>query len=396
MSRNIISNMKVTQILAENIRKFDAYPKTLEDFRVKTFTGAAVTVISGIIMFALFISELNYYLTPEVTEELFVDVSRGEKLRINIDVTFPKISCSFISIDAMDVSGEQQLNVEHNIYKRQLDIDGKPLDKPRKEEVGGSSKEPPGTVPPTLDPNRCESCYGAEIPPRNCCNTCEEVRDAYRVRGWAFPDAEDIEQCKREGWNEKIHSVDKQGCQIFGYLEVNRVAGNFHIAPGKTYTQQHVHIHDLQPFSSSQFNLTHRIRHLSFGRTIPGKTNPLDGTEQVAVKGGMMFQYYVKVVPTMYARADGHTLHTNQFAVTRHQKQVSVAFGEQGLPGLFVIYEIAPLMVKYGEKQKSFFHFLTSVCAIVGGVFTVAGMIDAAIYHSSRVIQKKIELGKVS
>lgn len=52
-----------------------------------------VTLVSAVIITLLFISELNYYLTPEVTEELFVDVSRSEKLRINIDVTFPKISC---------------------------------------------------------------------------------------------------------------------------------------------------------------------------------------------------------------------------------------------------------------------------------------------------------------
>ncbi|GFY73222.1 endoplasmic reticulum-Golgi intermediate compartment protein 3 [Trichonephila inaurata madagascariensis] len=341
--------------LSEHIRKFDAYPKTLEDFRVKTFAGAAVTIVSAVIITLLFISELNYYLTSEVTEELFVDVSRSEKLRINIDVTFPNVMC--------DVGSSEVMNV---------------------------------TIPPTLDPNRCESCYGAEIPPRNCCNTCEEVQDAYRMKGWAVPDVNTFEQCKREGWIKKIESVDKEGCQIFGYLDVNRVAGNFHIAPGKTFTQHHVHvIKSGVSLYASDFNLTHIIRHLSFGRSIPGKTNPLDGTMQVAQVGAMMFQYYVKIVPSMYARADGQTLHTNQFAVTRHQKQVSTLFGDQGLPGLFVIYELAPLMIKYGEKEKSFFHFLTSVCAIVGGVFTVAGMIDSAIYHSSKVIQK-IELGKVS
>jgi hypothetical protein len=34
-----------------------------------------------------------------------------------------------------------------------------------------------------------------------------------------------------------------------------------------------------------QFNLTHRIRHLSFGRNIPGKSNPLDGSAQIAEEG---------------------------------------------------------------------------------------------------------------
>ena len=44
-------------------------------------------------MFVLFVSEFNYYLTKEVTPELFVDTTRGQKLRINIDVTFPRMAC---------------------------------------------------------------------------------------------------------------------------------------------------------------------------------------------------------------------------------------------------------------------------------------------------------------
>jgi hypothetical protein len=41
-------------------------------------------------------------------------------------------------------------------------------------------------------------------------------------------------------------------------------------------------------------------------------------------------------------------------------------------------------------------HFLTGVCAIIGGVFTVAGLIDSLIYHSAKAIQKKMELGKLT
>ena len=30
------------------------------------------------------------------------------------------------------------------------------------------------------------SCYGAENDEQKCCNTCEEVREAYRKKGWAI------------------------------------------------------------------------------------------------------------------------------------------------------------------------------------------------------------------
>lgn len=109
-----------------------------------------------------------------------------------------------------------------------------------------------------------------------------------------------------------------------------------------------------------------------------------------------MFHHYIKIVPTTYVRADGWQWHTNQFSVTRHSRKVSVLTGESGVPGVFFSYELSPLMVKYTEKTKSFGHFATNVCAIIGGVFTVAGIIDAILYHSVRVIQKKHELGKFS
>ena len=43
------------------------------------------------------------------------------------------------------------------------------------------------------------------------------------------------------------------------------------------------------------------------------------------------------------------------------------------------------MQVQYREEYKSFTHFLTSVCAIVGGVFTVSGLIDSFIYHGQKV-----------
>lgn len=45
------------------------------------------------------------------------------------------------------------------------------------------------------------------------------------------------------------------------------------------------------------------------------------------------------------------------------------------------------------EQPKPWYKFLTTTCAVVGGVFTVAGMVDSALYAGIH-LRKKIELGK--
>lgn len=65
-----------------------------------------------------------------------------------------------------------------------------------------------------------------------------------------------------------------------------------------------------------------------------------------------MFQYYIKIVPTVYAKLDETTTFTNQFSVTRYQKGVSLINGEIRMPGVFFSYELSPLMVKYTEKER--------------------------------------------
>jgi len=299
-------------------------------------------------------------------------------------------------VDAMDISGEHQLDVSHNIYKKRLSPLGDPIvEAPPIKDTGINPKALKTTDGTDKDAPYCGSCFGAEKEPGDCCNTCEDVRDAYLKKGWGF-NAQGVEQCEREGFTKNLMEQQGEGCEVYGYLEVNKVAGNFHFAPGKSFQQHHMHVHDLQPFQWAEFNLSHTIVRLSFGKEYPGVVNPLDTVAKIDAKSAGMYQYFVKVVPTIYQGLDGTYINTNQFSVTEHYRILS-AKGENsghGLPGVFFMYDLSPIMVKFTEKQRSFAHFLTSVCAIVGGVFTVAGIVDSLVYHSMRSLQKKVELGK--
>ncbi|KAG0477535.1 hypothetical protein HPP92_014376 [Vanilla planifolia] len=115
----------------------------------------------------------------------------------------------------------------------------------------------------------CGSCFGAERSDDQCCNSCEEVQEAYRNRGWGLTNVDLIDQCKREGFVQKIKEETGEGCNIKGFLEV---------------------------------------------------------------------------VPTIYTNIRGQKIHSNQFSVTEHYRDGKVIFT---------------------EENKSFLHFLTSICAII-------------------------------
>jgi hypothetical protein len=172
--------------MSGQLKRFDAYAKTLDDFRIRTTSGGFVTIISSVIIFILFFIELKYFLTTDIVQVLFVDTSRQEKMNITIDIKFPVLPCSYLTIDAMDVSGDSQTDIIHNLFKTRLDLNGnvienqiskislQPLPKLNEEKVE------------TTTVAQCESCYGAESAVNKCCPTCDDVKAAYRVKGWSF------------------------------------------------------------------------------------------------------------------------------------------------------------------------------------------------------------------
>ncbi len=318
-----------------------------------------------------------------------------------------RLPCTLVSIDAKDALGEHQTNVMHHIHKQRLDKDGKALEghQPQKIEMrqtmgaddlkkaAGISDD--GAPVPTPDPN-CLSCFGAESDKIRCCNTCTDLRAAYTAKGWALSSIADTPQCRGQT-EEGLELAAHEGCRLTGYLEVGKVAGSFHISPGKTQEVNQIHVYDLGAFKSGTFDISHTIHSLSFGQEYPGVHNPLDETEKQLshVKLGM-YQYYVKVVSTNYTTISGRQICSNQYSVTEHLREFpSIRSLKTGsLPGVFVHYEFSPMRVEIKETRKPLAHFLTQLCAIIGGVFTVAGIFDQILYHSARHFQK-VELGKL-
>ena len=243
----------------------------------------------------------------------------GEKMEIHLNISFPRIPCELLTLDVMDVSGEQQTGVKHGISKVQL--------APRREgshpiALTSLDLHSDSDTAHHLGPDYCGNCYGAPAAPTaskpGCCQTCEEVREAYASVSWAFGRGENVEQCEREHYSEKLDEQREQGCRVEGGFRVNKVVGNFHIAPGRSFSNGQMHVHDLNNYLDSPVDgghtFTHEIHQLRFGPQLPeslsasignaGWTshhlNPLDGTRQDTDDAAFNYMYFVKVVSTSY------------------------------------------------------------------------------------------------
>ncbi|PWY85293.1 COPII-coated vesicle membrane protein Erv46 [Aspergillus eucalypticola CBS 122712] len=426
--------------------RLDAFAKTVEDARVRTTSGGVITIASLLVILWLVWGEWVDYRRVVVMPELVVDKSRGEKMEIHLNITFPRLPCELLTLDVMDVSGEQQTGVVHGINKVRLTsaaeggrvIDVKALELHSKDE---SAKH--------LDPDYCGECYGATAPAGaskpGCCNTCDEVREAYAQQQWAFGKGENVEQCELEGYAERIDAQRREGCRLEGVLRVNKVVGNFHIAPGRSFTSGNMHVHDLATFfdaelsESERHTMTHEIHQLRFGPQLPDElsdrwqwtdhhhTNPLDNTKQETNEPGYNYMYFVKVVSTSYlplgwdplfsssihsaydqAPLGSHgiaygaegSIETHQYSVTSHKRSLMGGdasdeghkerlHAANGIPGVFVNYDISPMKVINREaRPKTFTGFLTGVCAIIGGTLTVAAALDRGLYEGVSRMKK--------
>ena len=98
--------------------------------------------------------------------------------------------CAVLSLDIMDISGEQQRDVTHNIIKTRLDSNRRPIHS----SVSAQLRNDLDKMNDSKGNIYCGSCYGGLEPESGCCNTCDDVRQAYVNRGWSFSNPDAVDQ----------------------------------------------------------------------------------------------------------------------------------------------------------------------------------------------------------
>lgn len=196
--------------------------------------------------------------------------------------------------------------------------------------------------------------------------------------------------------NTKRPAPSTGGCRIEGYVRVKKVPGNLIFSARS----------GAHSFDSTQMNMSHVISHLSFGRKIApramsdvkrlipyigGSHDRLNGRSFINHRdlgANVTIEHYVQIVKTEVMVKGPHKL-VEEYEYTAHSSLAQSVY----IPVAKFHFELSPMQVLITENPKSFSHFLTNVCAIIGGVFTVAGILDSILHNTFRLM-KKVELGK--
>ncbi|KAG4969240.1 hypothetical protein JHK85_035661 [Glycine max] len=330
------------------IKNLDAFPRAEDHLLQKTQSGALVSVIGLIIMATLFVHELGYYLTTYTVHKMSVDLKRGETLPIHINMTFPSLPCDVLSVDAIDMSGKHEVDLDTNIWKLRLNSYGHIIgteyisDLVEKEHTNQEHDD-------NKDHDHHHEHSEQKIHLQNLDESTENI-------------IKKVKEALKNG----------EGCRVYGVLDVQRVAGNFHISVHGL----NIYVAQMIFDGAKNVNVSHFIHDLSFGPKYPGLHNPLDDTTRILHDTSGTFKYYIKVVPTEYRYISKEVLPTNQFSVSEYYSPINQF--DRTWPAVYFLYDLSPITVTIKEERRSFLHFITRLCAVLGGTFAVTEMTNKA------------------
>lgn len=327
----------------QTVKSLDAFPKTSEECIEKTPTGGTFSVLSLVVIGWLMMMEMMYYLETTFTYTFVPDTDFSQKLKINVDITIA-MPCRYVGADVLDMTGQQvmtfgALDMEDTWWEldpeQRIHFDGM-------QRVNSYFREQFHSIHQLLWRSGYINIFG-DFPRRRI-----------------FP------------------SKEKDACQVVGTLEINKVAGNFHITAGKTIPLPRGHAHLAVFMDDKDYNFTHRISKLSFGDPAPGIVHPLEGDEEVADKNLMSYQYFITVVPT-YVNTYSYRGSTFQYSVSEQAREIAHDKDSHGTPGIFFKYDVSALRVDVNERHEPFLKFLMRLCGIIGGVMTCSGLMSSII-----------------
>jgi len=320
------------------VKSLDFFTKAKEDIESSTGIGGLFSLIGLVCGILFFIIEISSFLsTVHVKEMTINNDSITKKERVNIDFTFLKAPCGLLTL-----TQEEEGNLPV-------------VDIPLLRERFSPSGESLGRYQPHKE--------------HNYHNSEDEFNDI------------------------KAAITAGEGCRIHGNFSIAQVPGNFHIG----LKERSGPFRRLPEDLMKKVSLELYINHLSFGMDTNHQTiqkrfgkqenfSPYEGFRLTDMKPSDKANFFVKLVPNYYFNKENskNGLLAYMFSLSYQTKEIvplaiflrDAKVGRVELPSFQVNYEFSPITINHRKKRNSIARFVVDTLAIVGGIFSVMGMLN--------------------
>jgi len=198
-------------------------------------------------------------------------------------------------------------------------------------------------------------------------------------------------EARARAHQERIHEANSAhqqntGCNLVGFLMLNRVPGNFHILARSEN-------HNMNP---AMANLSHVVHSLYFGNSMTARVSrmvsnlptylfssqsnisPMNGNAYSADSLHKAYHHYLKVVSTHFNKGNYKSKSATMVYQMLKSSQV-MNYNVDEVPEARFSFDLSPMAVVISKKTMKLYEFVTHIFALVGGTFTVVGLFSGAL-----------------
>ena len=310
----------------KSIKSFDMFQKvSIQNIQEQTVLGGLISLITiGLVIF-LIIKEIISYLSPSIKKEPIILNYFNHENQINANFSI-KINCpcALISLDQESLMGSHVMDITDGIEKVRMNQAGQV-------EIGSY-------IPYKTDP----------------------LQKSF---------------------------IEKESCYMNGFVKISKPPGDLHISFHKF--REVWEFQKREGFNNSMI-LDHKILSFTFGdkkqneeiRNIFGDnenthmliSHQIDFPDYRNQKEIKKFDYYLKLIPHLfYDERSQKSFLSYQYSISHKSEEMD---SDEEMPIIMINYDMSPITMKITLINKKFSNFLVHICAIIGGIFTVFGILN--------------------
>jgi len=188
------------------------------------------------------------------------------------------------------------------------------------------------------------------------------------------------------------HSIFKEGCQVSGTVQLQRGPGVMHFELKPSVRKKEI--------NRALTNVSHVVKRFRFGgletastgsavdvpKFLKDSVEPLNGQSFVVEQFHQAPKHFLKVVSAYY---DPTGRRESNFYTIAHQARIS-SFKPDETPQAQFHFDVAPIEIRVSRSERHWYDFLTATLAIVGGTYTIMGVLTGLGNVASKKFKNNI------